>query len=360
VVDLVGMADGRPLTIDLPPMPTGQVGFTDLARLADPLASLHDLHGRHGPAGLAPAAARQATRLGAVHNCDMSGQVRAGLYGLAGEWWATAAGMAVDAGDEPAAGRYLRQALWHAAIARDPLLDAHVAHVMATRAAQLGGHREAAAIAVTMLRRAPGTDATRWVAAAGHLHAAAAHAACDGLPLAERALDRALCALRAAGAAWQQPPPWLSRLGTWAVHAGRGRAALTVGRYDLATEHGRQAVAAIPPDQAWDQIHVLLDLAAASLGLREVEHAADHADAALNIAGQLTKPWNRGPVAQRLERLAKEFAAWSEVPRAQEWGTRYRHATAPVTEARTPQRSHQERQKQWTVAQRPQANDRDR
>jgi hypothetical protein len=177
VVDLVGVADGRPLTIDVPPLPAGQVGFTDLDRLAGPLAQLYDLHGRRGPAGLAPAAARQATRLTAVHGGDMSGRVRCGLYALTGEWWAAAASAAVDAGDETVAGRYLRHALWQAAVARDPLLDAYVWHVMATRAVQVGQHGEASAVASTMLRRAPTTAASRWVAAAGHLHAAAAHAA---------------------------------------------------------------------------------------------------------------------------------------------------------------------------------------
>jgi hypothetical protein len=323
-VDLVGVADGRPLTIDLPPLPTGQVGFPDLDRLAGPLTQLHDLHGRHGPAGLAPAAARQATRLAGVHNSDMSSHVRAGLYALIGEWWATAAGLAVDAGDEVAAGRYLRHALWQAAIARDPLLDAHVAHVMAARAAQLGEYGEAAAVASTMLRRASGTEAGRWVAVAGHLHAAAANVACGGLPVAQRALDRALDALQAGGEAWRPAPPWLGRLGTWAVDAGRARAALTVGRYDLATEYGGQAVAAVPAGQVWDRVLVLLDLAAACLGQREVEQAADHADVALDLACQLTEPWHCGPVADRLERLAKGFAPWSEVPRAQQRAGRYR------------------------------------
>lgn len=330
VMDPAGVAGGRVRAVDVPALPSGTVGFADLDRLAAALAQLHDLHGRHGPAGLAAVAARQATRLAAVHDRDMSGRVRAGLYALIGQWWATAAWLALDNGDEAGAGRHLQRALWPATIVRDPQVDAYVRHVMAALATHGGRHEEAATAASIMVRRAAAMPAGRWVAAAGHLHAAAAHAARGSLPRAELALDAAVEALRAAAAGGQRPPWWLARLGPWAVHHGRARAALAVGRYDLAATWGRQAADAIAPEQVWDHTLVLLDLAAARLGLREVEHAADHADTALDLARHLTDPFRSGPVAVRLERLATGFAAWPEIPRAAAWRDRYQTAQPPT------------------------------
>jgi tetratricopeptide (TPR) repeat protein len=322
---VVAAVDGQQLTIDLPAVPDGQVSYDDVARSAAPLAQVYDLHGRFGPARLATVVAGRAVQLArASEGMAMSQRVRRGVYALVGQWWATAAWLAAEAGDTTAAQRHLRQATWEAVPGADWLLDAHIGYVMSVLAAHGGDYPHALAL-LRPLTRCQGRPNRHRVKAVAYLQHALVVAHLGQLAKAENALDQAAEALEAAGPG---SPPWLTRAGVWTVDAHRARAAWTVGRYDLAQKYGQHAIEVTPEGQVWDRTCALLDLAAACLGSRDVEQATEHAHTVLELAGRLTDGIRTPVLAARLDQLAATFAAWTEVPEAQTWLDRYGHAAA--------------------------------
>jgi hypothetical protein len=121
-------------------------------------------------------------------------------------------------------------------------------------------------------------------------------------------------------------PAWLPAVDTAAVHATTVVVYQLVGQYARAATSADDALAALPPTRVRDRTITTLDLARAHLGLRDVDQAAHHATAALDLAGQLTGGLHAGRAAGRLAELAQLFAVWYEVPEAQQWLAAYRAA----------------------------------
>jgi hypothetical protein len=322
--DVVGVVGGRPLTVQVPPLPARRLTDPDLGRLARPLADLYALCATYGPVGLAPAAARQASRLAGLQ-VAMFPRPRRRLRALIVHFWAAAARMSQLAADDAATtDGYLHHALWGMATCADPHASAHINEVLSARAEQDRVPGEAAALAYATFHMRTGTTVDIRVRALGYLHLGWAQTV-DGHPRAgEVSFDRAAGLLRRARPNPAQP--WLNGVDEATVDAYRARAALSVGKFALAAKHAEQAAAAADPARIWDRTMTGLDLVDAHLGLGDIEQAAHHAATALDLALGMNDAVRTGQVAARLRRVAHLLGEWVEVPAAQQWVTDHHRA----------------------------------
>jgi hypothetical protein len=97
--DVVAVVGGRPLTVQVPPLPALRLTDPDLGRLARPLAHLYAPCATYGPVELAATAARQAARL-AQMKVAMPLRFGRRLRSLIVRYWA-ARGVAVAPGRGP-------------------------------------------------------------------------------------------------------------------------------------------------------------------------------------------------------------------------------------------------------------------
>jgi hypothetical protein len=83
------------------------------------------------------------------------------------------------------------------------------------------------------------------------------------------------------------------------------------------------------PDHVRNRTLYTLGLADSLLSEREVERAAAHATAGLELAGGLREGVRRGRVARRLRQLRGRFGQWPDVPEARAWAAAYDSACSP-------------------------------
>lgn len=300
--------------ITLPDVATsGRVGMADLERLAAPLEQLIALDQRRGAANLTAAATTVAAVVEeTLDRATMSDRVRRCAYALQGEYLTSAGWFALDADDMVASGRYLDRALTVAAMARDPLLQAHNWNLLAYRASEAGKWGEILPIAQAGMA---GTGARREPRVAAIMHGWAAEGyAAQGLQgYSSRAVGRAHDALDKI----TQPPvaPWLGYVDHAEIDAFGSNAARSLGRYETADELARRAIAGAPAAHGRNRASRELMLAQARLGLREVEAAVDAASFPLSQMPTMRS----GRLRRRMHALRGEFGQWGEVPAARDW-----------------------------------------
>jgi tetratricopeptide (TPR) repeat protein len=326
--EVLGVVGGVVMIVMVPSLPVrGRLGMTDVARLRAPLTQLIEIDTRLGGVDLATVASDQAQRiLGALERCDMASRVQTAMYALAGEYLATAGWFSIDADNLTAAGDYLDQALRAASIARDPFLQAQIWNYMAMRARQARAFTEAHAVA----RAGLGSSAARRnpkVAALFHARVAHGHAFRGEYGLATRSLGRAQAALSRVKDDIPTPS-WLAFVNEAELDGLAAIAFNALGKYEKAEEIAQRDLGVMPSTFARNRVHVVLHLAEARLGRREIEHAADDAYTALALAGHMRAGLQTGRVASRLRGLRRQFDRWSTVPAAHEWVSAYDAMTA--------------------------------
>jgi tetratricopeptide (TPR) repeat protein len=299
-----------------------QLTDRDITYLYSLLDDTADADARRGGVGLAGVAEAQADHLiAALPRLAASLRAQCDLQRIAARLMAAACWYAVDAADPAAADAYLSRALRLAIPCADRFLDAYLIHVLIEQCRAAGRHDEAARYAAMGVRH--GARRGVRLPAGLHLQMAHAHAYRGELPMALRSIGMAHKALGRE----TRTPAWLPVMDTAAVHATTAVVYQLVGQYAHAATSANDALAALPPTRVRDRTITTLDLARAHLGLRDVEQAAHHATAALELAGQLTGGLHAGRAAGRLAELAQLLAVWYEVPEAQHWLAAYQAAT---------------------------------
>lgn len=299
-----------------------QLTDRDITYLYSLLDDTADADERRGGVGLAGVAEAQADHLiAALPRLAASLGAQCDLQRIAARLMAAACWYAVDAADPAAADAYLSRALRLAIPCADRFLDAYLIHVLIEQSRAAGRHDEAVRYAAMGVRH----GARRGVSlpAGLHLQMAHAHAYRGALPMALRSIGMAHKAV----ARETRTPAWLPAVDTAAVHAAAAVVYQLNGQYAHAATSANDALAALPATRVRDRTITTLDLAAAHLGQRDVEQAAHHATAALDLAGQLTGGLHAGRAAGRLAELAPRFAVWHEVPEARHWLAAYQAAT---------------------------------
>ncbi|HEV2088761.1 MAG TPA: hypothetical protein VGR21_10655 [Cryptosporangiaceae bacterium] len=298
-----------------------RLGMSDVESLRAPLSQLVALDARRGGTTLAPAAAAMVAQIeAALARCQVSDRVRRAMYSLAGEYLASAGWFAIDAGDLPAASRYLDHALRVSVIGRDVTLQSQIWNALAWRADQASEYGEVLAIAQsastsTASRRNPK------IAALWHGWSAQGHAWAGSRRLAERSLDRSREALDRAEDSGIPTAPWLVFLDHSELHAQAAYSHLVLGNYAAAETAAAAALHLIPRQYARNRISRQMLLARAYLGQVEVEQAAGVATTVLDCVSGL----HSGRLDREYHRLYDQFAAWeSDVPMAAAWTDRFR------------------------------------
>lgn len=335
VLRIVGGISSMVITIDLPDLPTrGRLGMSDVERLRGPVTELFRIDDQLGGVALADAALRLANRvLAAVNDYETSPQVAAAMYGLAGEYLATAGWFCVDAGVLSAAGNHLDQALRLATLSGDPDLHAQIWNYQAMRARQARAYGEAqhiacAGLATTAARRNPK------IAALFHARLSHGHAWAGNTALAIRSIGRAWdCFGKATSNT--PTPAWLAFVDQAQLYALTAITHNAVGQYAAAATAATKGLQLLPDTYVRNRVHGHLHLTDSLLGAREPE-AAHAATAALNAASQLNGALHTGRVAARLRHIRQRLAAWHGIPEAREWVDRYAAATANATRGTPP------------------------
>jgi tetratricopeptide (TPR) repeat protein len=327
--EVLGIAAGVSISIVVPALPEqGRIGFTDVERLRAPLAELVAIDQRLGGVAMAPVCVRQAERmLDAVRRFDTSDRVERALFALAGEYLAAAGWACVDAVELDEAAHHLDRALRAAHTAQDPMLQAKVTNLVAMRSREAGEY----AYAHIMSKSGLTTTAARVnprVNALFHARVAHGYGYRGELGMAQRSLGRARDAL--AKVTPETPtPPWLHFFDQAELAALAALTYQALGRYPQASEQGELATSEVLPDHVRNRTLYTLGLADSLLSEREVERAAAHATAGLELAGGLREGVRRGRVARRLRQLRGRFGQWPDVPEARAWAAAYDSACSP-------------------------------
>jgi hypothetical protein len=326
--EVLGIAGGAVISTVIPGLPgRGRLGMSDVDRLRAPLTELIAIDDRLGGVALTTVASEQAQRiLGAVERYELSTRVEGAVYALAGEYLAAAGWFSIDANELDAAGEFLDQALRTASIARDPLLQAQIWNNMAMRARQARAYTEAHAVAKAGLNSTAARRNPK-VAALFHARVAHGHAFRGEYGSAERSLGRARSALSRARDD-TPTPPWLVFFDEAELDGLSAIAYNTAGQHGRAEDFAQRYPDTLSRTRPRNRAHVLLHLAEARLGNREVEQAAQDAASALDLAGQMRDGLRKGRVAGRLSTLRQRFDRWSHVPAARDWVDAYDTALA--------------------------------
>ncbi|MBN1172310.1 MAG: hypothetical protein JXA67_09050 [Micromonosporaceae bacterium] len=307
---LIGITGGLAAGVALPAVPAlperGRLGMSDIDRLRQPLARLVTIDGQQGGVDLHAVAARYArSMLDAMEQLEVSTRVEAAAYTLAGEYLALAGWFAVDADDLPVAADYLNQALRAASIAGDPMLQAQIWNYMVMRARQAGASTEAHAVARAGLHSGAARRNPR-VAALFHARVAHSHAVRGERGLAERSLARASDALLRVDES-APTPPWLAFVNESELAGLSAMAYNALGRHQQAESAARQALHLAPQTGTRNQIHDILHIVDARLGLTDTTLATTEAGNALALASQLRDGVRRGRIAGRLRSVRERL-----------------------------------------------------
>lgn len=295
-----------------------RVGMSDLDQLRTPLRELRALDQRRGGGNLAPSAAQIADEVGRLlDNAVMSARVRRAAYALQGEYLTDAGWFAIDAGDTDTARAYLERASIVAAMAREPMLQAHIWNTLAWTAGEDSKWGEVLAIAQASMTGAAARREPR-VAAQMHGWAAKAYAARGYEGPARRSIGRARDALDKITDT-DPPPTWIAFVDHSEIDTQGANAARRLGRFPVAAELAECALHATPADAERNRVGRGLMLARSRLGMGEVEGAVDAADSPLAHMVSI----HSGRLLQRLHAVRVELGQWHEVPAARDWIERF-------------------------------------
>ncbi len=122
-------------------------------------------------------------------------------------------------------------------------------------------------------------------------------------------------------------PPWLLFVNDAELDGLAAIAFNALGRYDKAEDIAVRDLQVMPATFARNRVHVVLHLAEARLGCREIEQGARDAGTALDLARQMRAGLQTGRVASRLRGVRRQLDRWSQVPVARDWVDAYDRAT---------------------------------
>jgi hypothetical protein len=232
--------------------------------------------------------------LALLNNAAYTEEIGRRLHAVAAELGRLMGWLAYDTNQHAVAQRYWLAALRSAHLSGDRAIGANILRCMSLQAARSGNPRDAFALVESALdmERAltPAVAATLY----GQL-AVGAGGMGEEL-IARRAQDRGFELLARSTPA--DEPPWIYWYGECDAHYYAGESLLFLARPADAEPHLRSAVSMLDPSFVRDRGLVLLDLAAARIGMGSVERACATATEAAGIIRRLDSPRGRRHLAE--------------------------------------------------------------
>lgn len=241
-----------PAALALPTVPfpldgkqVSDTGMAGVVYVRDAYRHLQVIDDQVGGDYLHPIAGQYLAHALALLDASKPGPSRTALHAVTGELAAYAAWFAYDAADLQQARTYLNEALLHARMARDPILESRVHHTTATIALKAGRARDALD-AAQLAQEVISDSGTPRVKALLAMREARAWGQLGGAREAEAAAGRAWAHMQAA-AAHHQDPDWLSFLTEAELLALHATCEADLGHHERAARKFEQSIAASGP-----------------------------------------------------------------------------------------------------------------